>query len=163
MSDRLAREKGTAKPIKVESVAVRTGHHDSFALVAPDGIEELTAKEAYGDAGIGPEDLDVVECQDATTIAEIHTTEALGLCPKGEGGRLVESGDTWIGGRIPVNTDGGYMSRGNATGAVGLAGLAEVVWQLRREAGQRQVEGAKVALNETLGAGPTCSVTILSN
>ena len=74
----------------------------------------------------------------------------------------MDSGDTSIGGRIPVNTDGGYLSRGNATGAVGLAGLAEIVWQLRGQAGTRQVKGAKVGLNETLGAGPTCSATILS-
>jgi acetyl-CoA C-acetyltransferase len=159
---KLAEKSRASKPIKIESIVVRSGHYDPLALVTSEGIEKLTADQAYREAGMGPEDLDVVECQDATTIAEIHTVEALGLCPEGEGGRLVDSGDTSIGGRIPVNTDGGYLSRGNATGAVGLAGLAEIVWQLRGQAGARQVEGAKVGLNETLGAGPTCSITILS-
>ena len=159
---KLARQRGSALPTRIDAVTVYSGHYDPLALTAPAGIEKTTAERAYAESGMGPEDLDVVECQDATTIAEIHTVEALGLCAEGEGGPLTESQATAIGGRIPVNTDGGYLSRGNATGATGLAGLAEIVWQLRDQAGPRQTQGAKVGLNETLGAGPTCSVTIVS-
>ncbi len=154
MTEKFARRKGISQPIKIKDITVSAGRYDPFSLASPAGIQEWTAQQSYTKSGISPQDLDVVEAQDATTIAEIHGTEALGLCAEGEGGKLVESGDTSIGGRIPVNTDGGYLSRGNATGAVGLAGLIEVVRQLRGQAGPRQVEGAKVGLNETLGAGP---------
>ena len=88
-------------------------------------------------------------------------TEHLGLCKPGEGGRLVEEGATTVGGRIPVNPSGGLLSRGEPVGASGLAQVAEITWQLRGEAGARQVEGAKVGLTHTLGAGGNCAVMIL--
>ena len=90
---------------------------------------------------------------DAFTIGEIVTTEALGLAEPGDGGRLVESGHTTIGGRQPVNPSGGLLSRGHPLGATGVAQVAEAVWQLRGEAGGRQVEGARVAVVETMGGG----------
>ena len=122
---------------------------------------------AYEKAGIGADDLDIVECHDAFTIAEVMHYEALGLCPLGEGGRLVEEGHTALGGRIPVNVSGGLLSRGHPPGATGLAQVCEVVTQLRGEAGPRQVEGAKVGLAHCMGGDKSadtksCTVLILS-
>lgn len=118
------------------------------------------SKEAYEMAGCGPEDLDVVELHDCFSIAEICHYENLGLCSKGEGGHLLDSGATALGGRIPVNPSGGLLSRGDPTGATGLAQVVEIVWQLRGDAGQRQVPGANVGLTHNL-TGLACSVQIL--
>ncbi len=152
------------KPISIRAIALRSGTYSRYTVEAAPGDVENTAKEAYESAGIGPGDLDVVECQDAMASTEMISTEALGICKPGEYRYLVDKGETEIGGRIPINTDGGYLSRGNAIGATGLAGIAEIAWQLRGEAGPRQVKDgkAKVGLNETLGDGPNISVTILA-
>jgi acetyl-CoA C-acetyltransferase len=129
----------------------------------PTSIHAFTAKaasEAYEMSGCGPEDLDIVELHDCFSIAEICHYENLGLCNKGEGGRLLDEGQTEIGGRIPVNTSGGLLARGDPLGATGLAQIAEIVWQLRGEAAQRQVANPKVGLTHNLG-GLVCSVQIL--
>ena len=128
---------------------------------------ELTvraAKEAYEKAGVGPEDLDVIELHDCFTMAEIGHYEDFGLCARGEGMRLIHEGATELGGRIPVNPSGGLLAKGHPIGATGIAQLVELVWQLRGEAGQRQVEGAKVGMAHTMGgaSGMACSVTILA-
>jgi acetyl-CoA acetyltransferase len=117
--------------------------------------------------GMGPKDVDVVECHDAFTIAEILHYEALGLCAPGEGGRLVAEGETRLGGRIPVNPSGGLLSRGHPVAATGLAQVFEIVTQLRHEAGPRQAEGAKVGVAHCMGGdkaadAKTCTVAILS-
>jgi acetyl-CoA acetyltransferase len=125
------------------------------------GFTIKAAKEAYEMAGCGPEDLDVIELHDCFSIAEICHYENLGLCAKGEGGRLIDEGATEIGGSIPVNTSGGLLSRGDPTGATGVAQVVEVVWQLRGEAGKRQVPDAKVGLTQNL-TGLVCSVQILT-
>ena len=152
-----------SKPkVYVASSIISTAIYHRHTLQEPPGMVEMTAQKAYEAAGMGPQDMDIVECQDAIASAEIMTYEYLGLCPKGEGDRLVDEGRTEIAGDIPVNTDGGYQARGNATGATGLAGVAEIVWQLRGEAGPRQVKNPKAGLNENFGAGPICSVTILN-
>jgi acetyl-CoA C-acetyltransferase len=109
------------------------------------------ADEAFSAAGVEAEDVDVLEVHDAFTIGEIVTLEALGLCKPGEGAELAVSGHTALGGRQPVNPSGGLLSRGHPLGATGLAQLAEIVWQLRGEAGDRQVPGARIGLVETLG------------
>jgi acetyl-CoA acetyltransferase len=130
----------------------------------PTGIHAFTVKaagEAYEMAGCGPEDLDVIELHDCFSIAEICHYENLGLCPKGEGGRLLDEGATQIGGRVPVNTSGGLLSRGDPTGATGVAQVVEIVWQLRGEAGKRQVPDAKVGLTHNL-TGLVCSVQVLT-
>ena len=130
----------------------------------PTGIHAFTTKavnQAYEMAGCGPEDLDVVELHDCFSIAEICHYENLGLCAKGEGGRLIDEGATQLNGRIPVNTSGGLLSRGDPTGATGLAQVVEIVWQLRGQAGKRQVPGAKVGLTHNL-TGLACSVQILT-
>ena len=134
-----------------------------FVRDDPTSIDAYTvkaSKEAYEMAGCGPEDLDVVELHDCFSIAEICHYENLGLCPKGEGGRLLDEGATTLGGRIPVNPSGGLLSRGDPTGATGLAQVVEIVWQLRGEAGKRQVPGARLGLTHNL-TGLACSVQIL--
>jgi acetyl-CoA acetyltransferase len=130
----------------------------------PTDIHAFTAKaarEAYEMAGCGPEDLDVIELHDCFSIAEICHYENLGLCPKGEGGRLIDEGVTELGGSLPVNTSGGLLSRGDPTGATGLAQIVEIVWQLRGEADKRQVPDAKVGLTQNL-TGLVSSVLILT-
>ena len=111
------------------------------------------ARAAFEGAGIGPQDIDVLEVHDAFTIGEIVTTEALGLCELGDGGALVASGVTSLGGAQPVNPSGGLLARGHPLGATGLGQVAEIVWQLRGTAGGRQVDGARLGVVETMGGG----------
>lgn len=120
------------------------------------------AKRAYEMAGIGPEDIDVAEVHDCFTIAEICAIEDIGFVEKGQGGRFVEEGNTAIGGRIPVNTSGGLKACGHPVGATGIKQAAEIVNQLRGEAGKRQVEGAEIGLAHNVGgSGATALVHIL--
>jgi acetyl-CoA C-acetyltransferase len=113
-------------------------------------------------AGIGPDDIDVAEVHDCFTIAEICAIEDLGFVEKGQGGRYVEEGNTAIGGRIPVNTSGGLKACGHPVGATGIKQAAEIINQLRGEAGKRQVEGAEIGLAHNVGgSGATALVHIL--
>jgi acetyl-CoA acetyltransferase len=155
-----------ARPINLASFALRTAgyvHPYSFIDFIPQVAKQgrAAAFEAYEKAGVGPEDLDVVACHDAYTIAEMEDYQVLDLCPEGECGKLVDEGATEITGRIPVNTDGGMLSRGNVIGACAMASLAEVVWQLRGEAGPRQVKDPKVGLVYAVGIGPVIGAAIL--
>ena len=119
------------------------------------------AHEAYREAGIGPQDLDLVELQDTDSASEIIYSEELGLCERGEGGKILVEGATEINGRIPVNVSGGLLSKGEPLGASALAQVAEVVWQLRGEAGTRQVKDARVGLTHVYGALGNCAVSVL--
>lgn len=112
---------------------------------------QRAANLAYEQAGVGPEDLDVVEVHDAFAPSELQGYEEVGLCGDGEGSRLIEEGKTEIEGEIPVNTSGGLASKGHPVGATGLAQIAEVVWQLRGEAGKRQVRGRDKRRGPVLG------------
>jgi len=130
------------------------------------GATRTAAHQAYEDAGIGPEDIDIVELHDAFTTGELLHYEGLGLCPKGRGEQLVMDAATTLGGPVPVNVSGGLLSKSHPLGATGVAQFCELVWQLRGEAEGRQVESAKTALAHSQGgtgleAGATC-VTILS-
>jgi acetyl-CoA C-acetyltransferase len=117
---------------------------------------------AYTMAGKKPEDIDCAEVHDCFTIAEICITEALGFVEKGKGGPFVESGATSLDGKIPVNTSGGLKSKGHPVGATGVAQVIEIVHQLRGEAGERQVKGAKVGLTQNMGgSGGSAVVHIL--
>lgn len=120
-------------------------------------IGEQAAKQAFETAGIGPQDVDVMEVHDATAFGEVAAIEALGFCPRGEGGVMAERGDTALDGKIPVNPSGGLISRGHPIGASGLAQIHELVTQLRGEAGKRQVKNHRIAMTEngggTVGAG----------
>ena len=143
MSERKARQLGIAKGVRVVSSVLRSGW-DHGAEEA--GTVELASSEAFEEAGIGPADLHLVECHDASAPAEVIAYESLGLCAKGEGGRFVESGATRLGGRIPVNTSGGLLRKGHPVGATGLAQIVELTEQLQGRSGARQVEGARVGL-----------------
>jgi len=120
---------------------------------------ERAAAGAYMQAGRGPGDVDVVELHDCFTIAEIVATEGLGFFEPGTGGMAAEKGWTSIGGKIPINPSGGLKSKGHPIGATGAAQIAEIVTQLRGEAGPRQVEGARTGLTHTLG-GNTATVLV---
>jgi acetyl-CoA acetyltransferase len=125
----------------------RTDHAWGYEIVA------RTTEQARERASIGIDDVDVFEVHDAFTIGEIVTTEALGLAAEGEGAALVASGATAHGGQAPVNPSGGLLARGHPLGATGLAQIAEIVWQLRGDAGARQVPDARIGLVETMGGG----------
>ena len=111
----------------------------------------LAALTAYEQAGVGPEDIDVAEVHDATAMGEVMEVEALGLCELGGGGPMAENGDSRIGGRLPVNPSGGLESKGHPIGATGLGQIYELVTQLRGESGQRQVDGARIAIAQNGG------------
>ncbi|MCZ6573827.1 MAG: lipid-transfer protein [Planctomycetota bacterium] len=117
------------------------------------------AEKVYEQAGIGPEDVDVVELHDCFSCNELVTYEGLGLCPEGKAGEFVDSGANTYGGQVVVNPSGGLISKGHPLGATGLAQCAELNWQLRGEADARQVEGAKIALQHNLGLGGAAVVT----
>jgi len=122
----------------------------------------LAARAAYEAAGIGPEDLDVVELQDTDAAREILSAEELGLCPRGGGGRWVRDGVGEMTGPLPVNPSGGLLSKGEPLGASALGQVIELTWQLRGGAGARQVNGATVALAHTVGRGANACAVILT-
>ena len=119
------------------------------------------AKEAYEMAGLGAEDIDLVELHDCFATAEILHYDNLGLCEDGGAGRLIDDGDVALGGRIPVNVSGGLLSKGHPLGATGIANIYEVSTHLRGEAGGRQVEGARIGLTHVIGLGSACGIHIL--
>jgi len=122
---------------------------------------ELAARQAYEASGYGPEDMDLVEVYDTMSSAELTSGEKLGLCKKGEYGHLLEQGTFDLGGKLPINTSGGLMSRRHPLSASGLAQIAEILWQLRGEAGPRQVAGARLGMAHCLGTPGNCAITIL--
>ena len=113
------------------------------------------AGSAYEMAGLGPEDVDVCELHDAFAVNELQHYVELGFCKRGEEVRLLEEGVTELGGKLPVNASGGLLSKGHPVSASGVAQIAELVWQLRGQAGERQVAGAKVALAHVIGGEVT--------
>jgi acetyl-CoA acetyltransferase len=122
----------------------------------------LASRDAFEEAGLGPQDLDVVECQDTDAARELLSYEEIGLCAPGECGALFDSGATTLGGRLPVNPSGGLLSKGEPLGASALGQVVELVHQLRGECGPRQVEGARTALAHTVGRGANAGVVILT-
>jgi acetyl-CoA acetyltransferase len=138
----------TTKPVHVLASSIGSGSDHG-----PDdpGITERVAQQAYKQAGVGPEDLSVIELHDASAPAELVLYEELGLCGPGEGGKLIDSRATYFDGAIPVNTSGGLISKGHPIGATGVAQIYEVFTQLRGEAGDRQVANPRVGLTENGG------------
>jgi benzoylsuccinyl-CoA thiolase BbsB subunit len=170
MSEAQARRLGTnGRPtVRIAGSAMRSGVFADQAQMG-ESVTALTARQAYERAGVGPADVDTCEMHDAFTVGEILHYEALGFCKPGEGGRYVETGKSAIGGGgVAVNPGGGLLSRGHPLGATGGAQLAELTWQLRGEAGGRQVEGARVALAHTMGGtvyeleSNVCAVHVLT-
>ena len=148
VSEKKARELGMSRKVRVEASLLSSGYDYAPGDQAP---PEQGAQQVYKEAGVGPEDLDVVELHDASAISEIMYYEYLGLCDTGKGGEFVESGQSRLGGKTPVNTSGGLMRKGHPVGATGAAQIFELVCQLRGEADRRQVEGAQIALAENGG------------
>ena len=136
------------------------GHTFLGPVVGPATMTRDTAAAAYEFAGMGPSDVDLALCHDAFANEELEYYELLGFCPEGGGEKLLETGATALGGSIPFNTDGGLIARGHPGGPTGLAMVHEVVHQLRGEAGDRQVEGARTALAHLVGGGSVCTVNL---
>jgi len=151
-----------ASPVRLAATVIGSGVAGTYGQLVP-----ATARRAYEMAGVGPADLDVVECHDAASPAELIVTEEIGLCPPGDAVKMLRAGDTALGGRRPVNPSGGLGSRGHPIGATGLAQVVELTDQLRGRCGARQVPGARVALAENAGGyiGPdaaVASITVLT-
>jgi acetyl-CoA acetyltransferase len=168
-SEKRARELG-ARPVRIEASVLQSGlYKTGFRDMASSELTERTSRLAYEAAGIGPRDVGVAEVHDAFASAEIMYYEALGLCGRGEGAAMIERGDSGPGGRQPVNPSGGLACRGHPVGATGVAQVVEAVWQLRGQAGPRQVQGARVALTHCTGGGISgldhgaCSVHVLTS
>ena len=163
-SEKKARELGLIdRAVKVRASVLTSDRWQERDLVMPD-VNTCTreaAAKAYEMAGLGPEDVDLVELHDCFATAEILHYENLGLCGDGEAGRLVDDGDVALGGRIPVNVSGGLLSKGHPLGATGIANIYEVSTHLRGEAGARQVEGARIGLTHVIGLGSACGIHIL--
>ncbi len=138
----------TTKPIWVRGSALVSG---SDHRAEDGGISERAAKRAMEMAGVTMRDVNVLEVHDASAAAELALYEELGLCGEGEGGKLIDEGVTEIGGRLPVNTSGGLLAKGHPVGATGVAQIYEIFLQLRGEAGDRQVAGARVGMTENGG------------
>jgi len=151
-SENFLKKHPSERAVRIRASVLEGGHRSGGG-----NIGERAAKRAFEAAGLGPEDVHVMEVHDATAYGEVAALEALGFCPRGEGGLLAERGETALDGRIPVNTSGGLISRGHPIGASGLAQIHELVTQLRGEAGDRQVEKHRIAMTEngggTVGAG----------
>lgn len=148
VSEAKARALGIERPVRIVSSVLRSGWDHAYG---EDGAGEVCSQTAYEEAGVGPEDLSVVELHDASAPAEIMAYEYLGLCPKGEGGKLVEEGVTRLGGRLPVNTSGGLLRKGHPVGATGIAQIVELTEQLQGRSGERQVAAANVGLAQNGG------------
>ena len=163
-SAEFARKRGLDASVVIAAQSLRTDFPSTFEqsgmrLVGYD-MARAAAADVYESASIGPEDVDVVELHDCFTANELVTYEALGLAPEGGAEKFVEDGDNTYGGRYVINPSGGLLSKGHPIGATGVAQCAELVWQLRGQAGERQVEGARLALQHNLGVGGACVVTL---
>ena len=145
VSERKAKQIGLSKRVKVLSSALVSGWDMTTE------VGQYAAGLAYEEAGVGPEDLSLVELHDASAPSEISAYEYLGLCPKGDGGRLIDDGSTRLGGRIPVNVSGGLLRKGHPIGASGAAQIVELTEQLQGRGGNRQVEGARLGLAQNGG------------
>jgi len=155
------------RAVRVLASAMSSNPFEARQLAMPDfsAATRLAAKSAYESAGIGPQDIDLIELHDCFATAELVHYENLGICGDGEAGRLIDAGDTALGGRIPVNVSGGLLSKGHPLGATGIANIYEISTHLRGEAGARQVAGARIGLTHVVGGGPNlgtaCAVHIL--
>ncbi len=164
-SEEFARKHGLDTSVAIAGQSMTTDFASTFEarsmikLIGYDMAREA-ASRVYEQAGVGPDDVDVVELHDCFTANELLTYEALGLTPEGTAEKFIWDGDNTYGGRVVTNPSGGLLSKGHPLGATGLAQCTELVWQLRGQADRRQVEGAKTALQHNLGLGGACVVTM---
>lgn len=161
--------RGVAKPVRVLASVVQSGLFEIHQVDMTEAeITGRAARLAYEQAGLGANDLDLIELHDAFTISELLYYEALGLCGRGEAAQLLASGATTLGGRIPVNPSGGLIAKGHPPGATGVAQIVELCEQLQQRAGKRQVADARIGLSQVTGGGiwgvdhAACSIHILS-
>jgi acetyl-CoA acetyltransferase len=162
-SEKKARELGMGRAVRVRASALTSDPWQERDLVMPD-VNTCTRKAAqiaYEMAGVGPSDIDLVELHDCFATAEILHYENLGLCGDGEAGRMIDTGEVALGGRVPVNVSGGLLSKGHPLGATGIANIYEVSTHLRGEAGKRQVPNARLGLTHVIGLGSACGIHIL--
>jgi len=163
----LARKRHPDRPVvrvvasELQSERYERGHLFMGPVVGPARMTVDAARAAYEQAGLGPEDLDLVQVHDAFAIEELEYYELLGLCRPGEAEGAIERGDFALGGRVAVSTDGGLIARGHPGGPTGLAQIWETTLQLRGEAGRRQVPDARVGLCHMMGGGSVCAIHIL--
>lgn len=163
-SERKARELGLmGRAVRVRASVLTSDPYtpQNFANQDFNTVTQLAAKQAYEAAAVDPDDLDLVELHDCFATAELLHYENLGLCKPGEAGRLIDSGETALGGKLPVNVSGGLLSKGHPLGATGIANIYEVTTHLRDEAGARQVKDAHLGLTHVVGAGSACAIHIL--
>jgi len=160
-----ARSRGVTDPVRVAGISLVTPTYpdpvidlpylatDSSSAVVPaeKGFKESIGAQVYAESGLGPEDVDLAEVYDLSSAMELDWYEQLGLCKEGEAEGLLRAGDTSIGGRIPVNPSGGLGAFGEAVPAQALAQVCELTWQVRGEAGRRQVEGARIGISANQG------------
>ena len=139
-------EEGGRPSVRVTASVLTAGTYEKNQDITEWDTEKRATRKAYEMASPGPKEVDVVEVHDAFTISEIVHYEGLGLCPTGEGGRLIDEGTTELTGRIPVNPSGGLLAKGHPVGASGVARVVEIVWQLRGDAGKKQVENVRLSL-----------------
>jgi acetyl-CoA acetyltransferase len=155
------------RAVKIRTAVMSSNPFEERQMAMPDfsTATRVAAKWAYEQAGVGPEDLDLVELHDCFATAELVHYENLGLCAEGEAGSLIDQGVTALGGRVPVNVSGGLLSKGHPLGATGIANIYEVATHLRGAAGARQVKGARLGLTHVVGGGPgmgtACAIHIL--
>jgi acetyl-CoA acyltransferase len=151
------------RAIKISASVLTSDPWSESDQVQPDvnTLTRMAADAAYEKAGIGPEDLDLVELHDCFATAELLHYDNLRLCEPGGAGEFIDSGAPWRDGRTPVNVSGGLLSKGHPLGATGVANLFEVVTHLRGEAGDRQIEGARVGLTHVIGLASACAVHVL--
>ena len=163
VSEKKAKQLGMKRAVKVRASVLTSDPWSERDLVMPDvnTCTRLAAKKAYEMAGVGAEDINLIELHDCFATAEILHYENLGLCKDGEAGKLIDEGQTAIGGRIPVNLSGGLLSKGHPLGATGIANIYEISTHLRGEAGKRQVPNAKLGLTHVIGLGSACAIHIL--
>jgi acetyl-CoA acetyltransferase len=163
-SEKKAKELGLMKrAVRVRASVLTSDPWQERDLVMPDvnTCTRLAAKKAYEIAGVGPEDIDLIELHDCFATAEILHYENLFLCKEGEAGRMIDEGATALGGKIPVNVSGGLLSKGHPLGATGIANIYEVSTHLRGEAGKRQVPNARLGMTHVIGLGSACALHIL--
>jgi acetyl-CoA acetyltransferase len=163
-SDEFARKHNITRPVYIAAQTMKTDLPSSFedSMIKMVGFDMAAkaAKELYERAGVGPEDVDVVELHDCFTANELLTYEAIGLCKEGEAEKFIWDGDNTYGGKFVTNPSGGLLSKGHPLGATGLAQCTELVWQLRGQAEQRQVPDARIALQHNLGLGGAAVMTL---
>ena len=165
VSERYARQHGLRHDVRIRAQAMTTDTPDSFASrdmmqLVGYGMSRAAANAVYESAGVGPDDLDVVELHDCFAQNELISYEALGLCAEGGATAFIDAGDNTFGGAVVTNPSGGLLSKGHPLGATGLAQCYELTHQLRGSAEARQVHGARLALQHNLGLGGACVVTL---